>query len=158
MVHIKSSHVSDAGAYADDEKNMFYMLYYKVDSIHTDLGLMQNVLREDFISKESYDTTGRTGMKIIASVFLKDVNRIEEAENYVVDMYDNYKEVHIESELQSPVSVEALESLIGKSLRQHSIAGLAHKKRTKDFNAQLIRDTEKLDSLMILSNIQYYGR
>lgn len=158
LVYIKSGHVPDAGAYAEDEKNMFYKLYYKFDSIHTDLVLVQNVLREDFVLKESYDTTGRTDLKKIVSVFLKDVDRIEEAENYVVDMYDNYKEVHIESEQQSPVSIEALESLIVKSLRQHSIAGLAHKKRTKDFNAQLIRDTDQLDSLMILSNFQYYGR
>lgn len=159
LVHIKSSPIPVTGAYAEDEKNVFYMFLYKIDSMHTELISMQGVLKEEFIQKESYDTTGRTTMKKSAAVFLQNVNRIEETENYIVDMYDNYKDTNVESEIQqSPVSVDALEGLINKSLGQHRTTGLIHKKQTKDFNAQLIRDTEAMDSLMILSNLRYYGR
>ncbi len=159
LVHIKSSPIPVAGTYAEDEKKIFYMLFYRIDSLHTDLISMQGVLQEEFIQKESYDTTGRTIMKSSAAVFLKNVNRIEETENYIVDMYDNYKDNNVESEIQqSPVSVDALEGLINNSLGQHRTTGLIHKKQTKDFNAQLIRDTEAMDSLMILSNLRYYGR
>lgn len=159
LVHIKSSHIPVAGAYAEDEKNIFYTLFYKIDSMHTDLNSMQGVLKEELIQKESYDTTGRTIVKNLGAVFLKNVNRIEETENYILDIYDNYKDTNIESEIQqSPVSIDTLESLVNKSLGQHRTTGLTHKKQTKDFNAQLIRDTEALDSLMILSNLRYYGR
>jgi hypothetical protein len=139
---------SNAATFTEDEKSIFYDQLILIDSIHLNLVSLHDQLRKDFILKETYDTTGRNNIKSIASAMLIELNKIEDWQSSVMYLGEKFRDNPSDS----------LEHEIDKNLRDHTSVMSNQKKITREYNSFLGKATEHLDSLMIVSNMEYYSR
>jgi hypothetical protein len=148
LYYMKNNFSSGPNTLTEDEKSVFYDQLSHVDSIHTALITFHETLRKDFILKETYDTTGRNNIKSIASVMMAELNKIEDWQSSVLYLGEAFRDNPSDS----------LEHEIDKNLREHTGVMSNQKKISRDYNSFLVREVEHLDSLMILSNMEYYSR